>query len=69
VSDDFYLKTPPLNHPDWRPYAFNGHYCVAERWCPCGHWGAGRRATRRVDGKRGLVTLDRIEESGGDGAR
>lgn len=61
-------ETSPENHPTWRPQGQPGHYCVAERFCACGHWRGGRYATRNADGKRHIITVDAIEGND-DGSR
>lgn len=63
---EYQSSEPPPGHPTWRPAGEDGHYCVAERYCPCGHWPGGKRATMRVDGKRGQVNLDVTEGNSGN---
>lgn len=60
-EDEFYSVAAPPEHPTWTPGGKSGHFCISNRWCGCGHWGGGRRATTRVDGKRGRVDLDVVE--------
>lgn len=58
---EYRSEDPPDEHPDWRPAGEAGHFCVATRYCPCGHWNGGSYATSRADGRRGKPNIDVIE--------
>lgn len=58
---EFHSNRAPALHPAWVPAGKIGHFCISDRFCPCGHWSGGRRATTRVDGKRGQVNIDTQE--------
>lgn len=59
----------PPEHAKWQPHGKAGHYCIAQRWCPCGHMNRSRnKATTRTDQRRGRVTIDAIEDNP-DGSR
>lgn len=38
-----------------------GHVCIADEWCPCGHWPRSLREVH-TPGARGKVSLDVIEQ-------
>lgn len=60
----FHSSEPPDNHPLWKPSGESGHYCIAERHCPCGHWSEGGYATINRSGRKGKISLNYIEDNG-----